>query len=146
MAASLTPNREAALAAMWWLFEGATVYTFLADTSGVATPPALTDPYEDWLLYALNSEYDLFLTGGTVAYDATIADRAELPQLEIVLDYLTDVTYTDVLVFAIPATDAGAGAPAYSMPFIGVIHESSPVTLSGGSTKTYRLDLFSEWI
>lgn len=146
MTATLTPNREAALAAMWWLFEGATIYTFLADTTGAATPPGLTDPYDDWLLYALDSAYDLFLTGGTAAYGTTITDRAQLPQLEITLDYLTNVTYTDVLVFVIPAVDPGVGAPTYSLPYLGVIHESSAITLSGGSTKTYRLDLYSEWI
>lgn len=45
MTATLTPNREAALAAMWWLFEGAVFYTFLANTSGAASPPAQTDNY-----------------------------------------------------------------------------------------------------
>ena len=149
MTASLTPNRQAVLSALWWLYEGATFVAVLADTSAAASPPALSADLIDWLSptdYTLSSSYDVFLTGGTVAYDATITDRAELPQLVITLDYASTVTYTDVLVLCIPAIDPGASAPTHAFPFVGVIHESSPITLLSTESKTYNVDLFAEWI
>ena len=146
MTASLTPNREAVLSALWWLYEGATFLVALTDTTGAGSPPALDGPFDDWVAYLLDSAYDIYLTGGTVAYDATITDRAELPQLVITLDYDSTVTYTDALILCIPAVDPGAGAPLYALPLVGVIHESSPVTLLSTETKTYNLDLFAEWI
>lgn len=149
MTASLTPNRQAVLSALWWLYEGATFVVSLADTSGAGSPPALDGDYNDWFSptnYVLDSAYDVFLTGGTVAYDATITDRAELPQLVITLDYATTVTYTDLLVLCIPAIDPGASAPEYAIPLIAVIHESSPITLLSTQSKTYNVDLFAEWI
>lgn len=149
MTASLTPNRETVKSALWWLYEGATFLAILADTSAAATPPALTGSFDDWVTptdYTLSGDYDIYLTGGTVAYDATITDRAELPQLVITLDYASTVTYTDVLIVCIPATDPGAGAPTYAFPFVGVIHESTPITLLSTQSKTYNVDLFAEWI
>lgn len=149
MTASLTPNRAAALGALWWLYQGATFFVSLANTSGAGSPPALDSDFGSWIAptnYLLSSSYDVFVTGGTVAYDGTITDRAELPQLTITLDYATTVTYTDLLVFCIPSKSAGASPPAYATPFVGVIHESSPITLLSTESKTYKLDLFAEWI
>lgn len=149
MTASLTPNRQAVLSALWWLYEGATFFVLLADTSAAGTPPALDGDLIDWLVptdYTLADEFDLYLTGGTVAYDATITDRAELPQLAITLDYASTVTYTDLLVLCIPVADPGASPPDHAYPLVAVIHESSPVTLLSTETKTYNLDLFAEWI
>jgi hypothetical protein len=149
MTASLTPNRQAVLGALWWLYEGATFFVLLADTSGAGTPPAMDGDLVDWIIptdYTLADEFDLYLTGGSVAYDGSITDRATLPQLVITLDYDSTVTYTDLLVLCIPAQDPGATPPDQAYPFIGVIHESSPVTLLSTETKTYNLDLFAEWI
>lgn len=146
MAASLTPNREAAKSALWWLYEGATILVVLADASAASPAPALDGPFSGWFSYLLDSSYDLFLTGGTVDYDATIIDRAELQPLTITLDYASSVTYTDVLIVCVPAVDPGPSAPAYAFPLVGVIHESSPVTLASTATKTYVVDLFSEWL
>lgn len=149
MTASLTPNRQAVLGALWWLYEGATFGAILADTSAAATPPDLGAPFNAWYTptnYLLDNEFDIYLSGGTVDYDGTITDRAILPQLVITLDYDTTVTYTDVIVFCLPAQDPGATPPEYAFPVIGVIHESSPVTLLSTETKTYNLDLFAEWI
>jgi hypothetical protein len=147
--ASLTPNRQAVLGALWWLYEGATFVVLLADTSAAGTPPALDGELLDWVDptdYTLADEFDLYLTGGLVSYDGTITDRATLPQLVITLDYASTVTYTDLLVLCIPAQDPGATPPDYAFPFVGVIHESSPVTLLSTETKTYNLDLFAEWL
>jgi len=147
--ASLTPNREGVLGALWWLYDGALFGIYLADTSGAATPPALDGSFYSWLSptdYFLDSAYDIYVTGDAVAYDATITDRAVLPQLEITLDYATTVTYTDLLVVVYPAQDGGATPPDYSIPLVAVIHESSPVTLLSTETKTYKLDLFAEWL
>lgn len=146
MATSLTPNREVAKSALWWLFQGATIFAFLADASAASPAPALDGGIDNWFPYLLDSSYDVFLTGGTVDYDATISDRAELPPLTITLDYASSVTYTDVLIACIPAVDPGAGAPTHAFPFMGVIHESSPFTLASTATKTYVVDLFSEWL
>lgn len=147
MTASLTPNRETALAAMWWLFEGAMIIATFADTTAASPAPALSDPWGDWMDYLLDPEFDLFYTGGAVAYDATLTDRAELPQLEIVVDFDTSITYTDILLFTSPVADPGAGAPYYvTLPYIGVIHEPSAVTVAASESKTYRVDLFSEWL
>jgi hypothetical protein len=147
--ASLTPNRQAVLSALWWLYEGATFVVILADTSAAGTPPALDGDLVDWIIptdYTLADQFDLYLTGGTVAYDATVTDRAELPQLVITLDYASTVTYTDVLILCIPAIDPGASAPDHAFPFVGVIHESSPITLLSTQSKTYNVDLFAEWL
>lgn len=146
MTASLTPNRQAVLSALWWLYEGGLFLVVLANTAAAASPPALDGSLDPWDSYLLDSAYDVYLTGGSVAYDATITDRAELPQLQIVLDYATNVTYTDLLILCIPATDPGASAPVYAFPFVGVIHESTPITLLSTQSKTYNVDLFAEWI
>lgn len=146
MAATLTTNREAALSALWWLFEGATFVALLADTSGAATPPDPTDDYTVWIPYLLADEYDTFTASGNVSYDASITQRAILPQQEISFSFAGDVTYTDLVVFVLPAVDPGASAPPYSAPQVAVIHEPSAFTLTAGSTKTYKLDLYSEWI
>lgn len=146
MTATLTPNREAPLAALWWLFEGAVFYTNLADTTGAASPPAQTDGFLEWVPYFLPDDYDTFTASGSVDYDATLTQRAVLPQQEITLSFASTVTYTDLVVFVIPAVDPGASAPLYSAPQVAVIHEPSAFTLTAGSTKTYKLDLYSEWI
>lgn len=146
MTATFTKNRMAALSAAWWLFEGATIYAFLADTTGAATPPALTDDISEWISYGLSQDYDLFLTAGTAAYGASITDRAEIPQIQLDLNYATSVTYTDVILLSLPAVSPGAGAPDHATVFIGVIHEDTAYTLTAGNTKTYKLDLYSQWI
>ena len=146
MTASLTPNRETALAAMWWLYEGATIFATFADTTGASPAPDLSTSWEDWFDYLLDSSYDIFLTGGSVGYDATLTERAELPQLEIVVDFDTSITYTDILIFTVPAVDPGVDAPTYAFPYIGVIHEPTAVTVGASESKTYRVDLFSEWL
>lgn len=147
MPATLIQNREAPLSALWWLFEGATIGIILANTTGAATPPLGTDAFSAWSPYFLSQDFDLFLTGGIAAYDATLTQRAELPQLVITLDYASTVTYTDVLLYSITANDpAGASPPEYAFPFVGVIQESSPVTLLSTQSKTYNLDLYAEWI
>jgi hypothetical protein len=134
---------------MWWLYEGATFLALLANTSAAATPPSLDGSFASWITpvnYLLSDSFDVYLTGGAAAYDSTITDRAKVPQLVITLDYASTVTYTDLLVLCIPAQDPGATPPDYAFPFVGVIHESSPVTLLSTQTKTYNLDLFAEWI
>lgn len=148
MPATLTKNKDAAKSAAWYLFQGATFAVILANTSAAATPPAQSGDFLNWLVptdYTLADSFDLFLTGGTVAFDATLTSRAKLPQLQIVLDYATNVTYTDLLILCIPQY-VPSGAPAGSTCFLGVIHESSPVTLLSTETKTYNVDLFAEWI
>ena len=146
MTATLTPNREAALSALWWLFEGAVFYVFLADTTGAAPPPAQTDGFEAWTPYFLPDDFDTFTASGAVAYSATLTQRAVLPQQEITLNFASSVTYTDLVIFVIPAVDPGVSAPLYSAPQVAVIHESTAFTLTAGVTKTYRLDLYSQWI
>lgn len=146
MPASFTPNREAALGAMWWLYKGATFYSILANTTGAASPPALTADYSAWNPYVLANQYDIFTAVGDVAYDATLTQRAKLPQQEISLSFGTSVTYTDVLVGLIPAISPGANAPSYALPLVGIIHEPTAFTLTAGATKTYRLDLYCQWI
>lgn len=149
MTASLVNNKEVTKAALWWLYEGATFVVVLANTSAAATPPALDGPYSAWVSptnYQLSSDYDLFFTGGAVSYSAGVANRSVLPQLVITLDYATTVTYTDLLVLLIPATDPGATAPLYAFPQVAVIHESTPITLLSTQSKTYRLDLFAELV
>jgi len=146
MSASFTPNREAALSALWWLFEDALFVSVLADTSGAASPPALAADFSTWDPYVLAGQFDTFTASGTVAYDGTLTQRAELPQQEITLSFGSTVTYTDVLVSVIPAVDPGISAPSHAFPLVGVIHESTAITLTAGATKTYRLDLYSQWI
>ena len=149
MTASLTPNREAVLSALWWLYDGATFAVIPANTTGAASPPALNGDSLNWFVptdYTLADQFDLYVTGGTVAYDATTTDRAVLPPLTITLDYDTSITYTDLIIFCIPVADAGASPPNHAYPLVAVIHESSPVTLLSTETKTYNLDLFAEWI
>jgi hypothetical protein len=143
--ASLTPNREAVLGAMWWLFSEALFYISLANTTGAASPPALDASYESWSPYVISNDFDLMFTADAVSYDATIAKRAVLPQLDIVLDYDAAVTYTDVIVLVLPVIDPGGSAPSYAFPFVGIIHEPTAVTLTAAQTKTYKLDLYSEW-
>jgi hypothetical protein len=148
MTATLTPNRQAALSALWWLFEGATMIAVLADASTADPPLPLDGPFEQWyetIEYTLSYEYDIFVEGDTVVYDATDADKAILPQLTFTLDYNTSVTYTDVLILCVPAIDPGSSAPSHAFPLVGVIHESSPVTLASTETKTYNLDLYGKW-
>lgn len=146
MTAVLTQNRELALAAAWWLYEGATVLVALADTTGAEDPPLGTDVFEDWIPYLLSEDYDLFLTAGTAAYDATITEQAGVPQLAITLDYADSVTYTDLVLLCLPLIDPGVGSPLYAKPTIGIIEESSAVTLLSTETKTYNLDLYAEVI
>ncbi len=146
MPASFTPNREAALGAMWWLFKDATFFSILANTTGAASPPALNADYSAWNPYLLSGQFDSFVASGSVAYDGTLTQRAKLPQQEISLSFGSTVTYTDVLVAVIPAVNPGSGAPSYALPFVGVIHEPTPFTLTAGATKSYRLDLYSQWI
>jgi hypothetical protein len=149
MTASLVSNKEVTKAALWWLYEGAMFIVALANTSGAASPPALDGPPDAWYTptdYTLSNDYDIFLTGGTADYSASVADRSVLPQLVITLDYATNVTYTDLLVFVLPAIDPGASAPIYAFPQVAVIHESTPISLLSTQTKTYRLDLFAELV
>jgi hypothetical protein len=146
MPASFTPNREAALSAMWWLFKDATFFSILANTTGAASPPALNADYSAWEPYVLAGQFDTFTASGSVAYDSTLTQRAKLPQQEISLSFASTVTYTDVLVAVIPAVNPGSGVPSYARPSIGVIHEPTAFTLTAGATKTYRLDLYSQWI
>jgi hypothetical protein len=145
MTATLTPNRDAALSALWWLFEGATFIAGLVNASTADPALPLGGPLDQWDDYALSFDYDIFVEGDTADYDATDADKAILPQLVFTLDYDTSVTYTDVLVLCIPAIDPGSSAPFHAFPLVGVIHESSPVTLASTETKTYNLDLYSKW-
>ena len=147
MTASLTPNRETALAAIWWLYEGALIIASFADTTGASSPPDLTADADDWTSYSLDSSFDIFLVGGSAAYDATLNERAKLPQLEIVVDFDTSITYTDILIYTLPAADGGESAPFYALaPYVGVIHEPTAVTVGPTESKTYRVDLFSEWL
>lgn len=149
MAASLIVNRDAALSALWWMYEGATISVVLADTTGAASPPSAQADLGDWFSptnYALSEDYDLFVVGGTASYDATVTTRAKIPQLQFVLDYPTTVTYTDLLLFSFPAIQPGASYPDNSIPFIGVIHESTPITLASTESKTYNVNLYSEWL
>lgn len=147
MSASLTSNREAVQAGLWWLFQGATLLAVLADTTGASPTPSLSAASTAWDNYLLDQAFDVAVTGGTVAFDATLTQRAELPQVQFTLDYATSVTYTDVLLFSIPATTPGAGSPGFaSVTFLGVIHEPTAVTLASTASKTYSIDLFSEWI
>jgi hypothetical protein len=146
MAATLTPNRQAALSALWWLFEEATFATFLADTTSATTLPPQTGGFSDWAAYILPDDYDVFTAAGSAAYDATLTQRAILPQQEIELSFASTVTYTDLFIAVIPAIDPGSGAPQHAAPVVGIIHEPTAVTLTAGSSKTYKLDLFSEWL
>jgi len=146
MAATLTPNRQTALSALWWLLEGATIATFLADTTGAASPPSQTDGFTEWGPYILPDDYDVFVATGSAGYDATLTQRAVLPQQEITLNFASTVTYTDLFIAIIPAIDPGAGAPQHAAPTLAIIHEDTAITLPAGDTKTYKLDLYSEWI
>lgn len=149
MSATLTPNRDAAKSALWWLFQGGSIVAVLANTSAAGTPPASSAELVDWLVptdYTLSQDYDLFLTGGSVVYDTTVTSKAKLPRLQFVLDYATTVTYTDVLLLGIPAYTPGSSPPSGSTFYLGVIHESSPVTLLSTQSKTYNVDLFAQWI
>jgi hypothetical protein len=148
MSATLTPNRDAALSAMWWLFEGATFIAILADASAADPPLPLGGDAQQWfdpVDYTLGFEFDIFVEGGVASYDDTDTDKAILPQLTFTLDYDTSVTYSDVLIACIPAIDPGEGAPFHAFPLVGVIHESTPITLDSTQTKTYNVDLFSKW-
>lgn len=145
MTASLTPNREITKAALWWLFQGSTIIALFADTTGASPAPALDGTFLEWSAYFLDNSFDVYMSGGTVIYDATVNNKAKLPQLELVVDFATSITYTDIVMIAIPAISAGAGAPEdVTAPFVGLIHESSAVTVGASETKTYNIDLFSE--
>lgn len=147
MPASLTSNREAVQAGLWWLFQGGTILAVLADATGASPAPDLSAAASAWDSYLLDQAFDVAVTGGTVAFDATLTQRAELPQIQLTLDYATSVTYTDVLLFSIPATTPGAGAPGFAaVTYLGVIHEPTAVTLLSTESKTYNLDLYAEWI
>jgi hypothetical protein len=149
MTATLTPNRDVPLSALWWLFEGATIIAGLADASAADPPLPLDGPLMQWFspdVYYLDEEYDIFIEADAVDYDSTDDNKAILPQLSLTLDYETSVTYTDVLVVCIPAIDPGSSAPLHvALPLVGVIHETTPVTLDSTETKTYKVDLFSKW-
>lgn len=148
MAATLTVNREAARAAIWYVFEGATIGVSLANTSGSTPPAASTATLIDWFDYLLASSFDKFLTAGTGSYNSTNTLLAQLQQLSIQLNYNQSVTYTDLVVYAYPVRmpTLTASSPTYLAPLIGVIHESSPVTLNTGQSKTYKLDLTANWL
>lgn len=146
MAATLHPNRATALAALWWLFEGATFYVYFADTTGASPQPSYTytdydDFYDEWGPYLLDSAFDQLIVGGSVAYDGSNTQLARLPQLEIVLDYPTAITYTHVIIELVPAVDPGASAPSKAFPIMLHVAESPAVTVASTATKTYTLDL-----
>lgn len=149
MSATLTVNRETARAAVWYLFEGAMFAVFLANTTGAATPPALNGDFANWTPYFLASQFDLFLTAGSGSYDATNAQQAKLQQLSIVVGYNQSVTYTDLIIYAVPVqapTYVENVTPDFAYPFVAVIHESTAVTLTSSQTKTYKLDFTAEWL
>jgi len=149
MTATLTPNREAARAAMWWLFEGAEFFILLANTSSATTPPAQDADFQDWISptdYLLSDETDIVVTAGASSYDSSTPSMARLQQVQFVLDYEATQTYTDVLIICLPKISAPVGAPDFVVPLVAVIHESTPVTLLSTQTKTYKLDLTTNWI
>lgn len=145
MTATLYPNRATALAALWWLFEGATFNVFFADTSAATTQPeynytSLGASFASWEPYLLSDSFDQLLIGPSVAYDSANNQLARLPQLEIVLDYNTAITYTHMIIFLAPNLYVS------SLSFTGVplmlfVHESPAVTVASTETKTYTLDL-----
>lgn len=145
MSASLTPNRELARAALWYVLDGALILVSLADTRAAATPPALTGSYTDWTNYLLSSQFDLFLTAGTTSYGSPNTQQAKLQQLQVVLSYNQSVTYTDLVILVLPVQAPESLTPDFVLPFLGGIHESTAVTLSSGQTKTYKLDLAAAW-
>lgn len=144
MTATLHPNRTTPLAALWWLFQGALFAVVPLNASGVSPLPDY-DNFMAWAAYSLGDGFDLYFTGGTAGYDASNTQKAKLPQLEIVLDYATTITYTHVLVLAIPAVNPGALYADEAYPIVAYIAESSPVTLSSTQTKTYMLDFTALW-
>lgn len=144
MTATLHPNKDTPLAALWWLFQGATFLVILFDTTGVSPLPSYSN-FASWVPYALDSSFDLYFTGGTAAFDASNAQMARLPQLQIVLDYDSAVTYTHLAVVSIPAVDPGALFEDAAYPVVAFISEPSAVTLSSTQTKTYNLDLTALW-
>lgn len=152
MAASITWNRETPWAAMWWLLEGALVAVYLADTTGASPAPSLEGNFSDWFDYFQEDpQFDVFLNVGAVSYDATQTDRAVVPQIEIVLDYSETVTYTHLFieigpVYYATAHPDGAELPAGRIPTLAIVSEPAAVTLTAGDTKTYKIDLFSEWL
>jgi len=148
MPATLTASREAARAAIWYVFEGALIVAALANTSGATPPASASSNLSDWFPYLLAGSFDLFLTAGSSSYNSTNVLLAQLQQLSFQLSYSQSVTYTDIVIFAIPVQRpaVAAGQPTYLSPFVGVIHESSPITLNTGQTKTYRLDLTAKWL
>jgi hypothetical protein len=145
MAATIYRHRQAALGTMWWLFQGGTITVFLANTTGANPAPGFNSDLSAWNPYILSTDLALFYTGGTAAYDTTDTSKAVLPQLSIVLNYDISVTYTDLLVLVIPSKSAGTGAPVHAFPFVSVIHEPTAITLAANQTKTYKLDLSSQW-
>lgn len=146
MAATLYPNRTTALAALWWLFEGATFYVYFADTTGASPQPAYDYPteleyYQAWDDYWLSIDYDQLIIGGTVTYDATDDQLARLPQLEIVLDYPTAITYTHMIIEVLTAVDPGSSSQSKAYPLLLHVKESPAVTVASTETKTYKIDL-----
>lgn len=159
MTASYTKNKEAGRAALWWLYKEATFIATLMDTSGASSPPALTAPIEDWQVptdYSLGMGWQVFVTGATtVAYDATLTDRAVIAQVDFAIDFSMmgfgghfDYTFTDLVVTCQPdlVSSRPSGSPGYTAQWtVGVIHESSARTLNTSNTsESYKLDLFAE--
>lgn len=146
MAATLYPHRTTALAALWWLFEGATFIVYFANTTGASPQPAYdyatTAAYYDaWSPYWLSSSFDQVIVGGTTAFDGSNNQKARLPQLNIVVDYATAITYTHMIIEVVPAVDPGASAPGKAFPLVLHIHESPALTVASTETKTYKIDL-----
>ena len=132
---------------MFWLFEGAGLFTFLADTTGANLVPSQTGDFAAWQPYVQNQNYDSFTAVGSAVFDANSTQRAILPQQDISLNFATTVSYTDLLVFVAPPKTAPANSPTYAtFPLLGIIHEPTLYTLAANTTKIYKLDLYSEWI
>jgi len=144
MTASFTVARELSLGAMWWVCQGGTFYTSLADTTGLASPPSVSDDYTVWLPHLLAESFDKFFTAGSASYDATITSRAKIATLAITLNYASTVTYTHLVINCVPNKSVPSGAPNYAFPMVGVIQEPTPFTLTAGTTKTYNLNLYSQ--
>lgn len=142
MTANLIVDRSVAFGALWYLFEGATVFVLPADMTGVDPLPSYTlEAFEEWVPYLLSDFYQ-FPTAGTVGYDTGDTDLAKLQQLQIVMDYETSITYTHVLIAVTPVLLPTTGTPPdQSSPFVGFIEEPTAVTLTSSQSKTYNIDL-----
>lgn len=140
MTASFFIDRSVAFAALWYVFEGATLFVMPADMSGIDPIPDYTlEAFEDWLPYLLD-EYYQFPEFGTVSYDTTNTNLAKLQQLQVVMDYETSFTYTHVLLGVVPLL-APESAIDLAYPLLAVIEEPTAVTLSSSESKTYNIDL-----